>query len=77
MHHHCLWQVEFLQLPQEEHPLLSMLGEGAVVQFPLEVLGEDSASEISPMRVLSSANSRSHRCVFPASRTASCQTGSL
>lgn len=21
VHHHCLWQVEFLELPQEVHPL--------------------------------------------------------
>ena len=45
MHHHCLWQVEFLQLPQEVHPLLCFLCEGADVQFPLEVLGQDSKEE--------------------------------
>jgi len=28
--HHGLWQVEFLQLPQEEHPLLSNFSDGAV-----------------------------------------------
>ena len=45
VHHHCLWQVEFIQLPKEVHPLLCFLCEGADVQFPLEVLGEDSAQE--------------------------------
>ena len=28
VHHHCLWQVEFLQLPQEVHPLMCLFGEG-------------------------------------------------
>ena len=37
MDHHCLWQVELLQLPQKVHPLLSSFGEGADVQLPLEV----------------------------------------
>ena len=45
VHHHCLWQVELLQLPQEVHPLLSSFGEGADVQLPLEVLGDDGAQE--------------------------------
>ena len=45
VYRHCLWQVELLRLPQEVHPLLCFLGEGADVQFPLEVLGEDSAQE--------------------------------
>ena len=45
MHHHCLWQVELLQLPQEVHPLLSSFGEGADVQLPLEVLGDDGPQE--------------------------------
>ncbi len=27
VHHHCLWQVDFLQLPQEVHPLLGFFGE--------------------------------------------------
>jgi len=35
VHHHCTWQVEFLQLPQEEHP-----------QLPLEVRGDDSSQEV-------------------------------
>ena len=35
LHHHCPWQVEFLQLPQEVHPLLGFLDEGADVQLPL------------------------------------------
>ncbi len=26
VHHHCLWQVELLQLPQETHPPLCFLG---------------------------------------------------
>ncbi len=33
VHHHCLWQVELLQLPQEVHPLLGFFGEGADVQL--------------------------------------------
>jgi len=45
VHHHRLWQVEFLKLPQEEHPLLRLLGGGADVQLPLEVLGDDGAQE--------------------------------
>ena len=45
VHHHCLWQVEFLQLPQEVHPLLCFLDEGADVQLPLEVLGDGSSQE--------------------------------
>ena len=31
VHHHGLWQVEFLQLPQEVHPLLGLTDEGADV----------------------------------------------
>ena len=27
VHHHCPWQVEFFQLPQEVHPLLGFLDE--------------------------------------------------
>ncbi len=46
MHHHCLWQVEFLQLPQEVHPLLGFFDEGADVQLPLEVLGDDGPQEV-------------------------------
>ncbi len=45
MHHHCLWQVELLQLLQEVHPLLCFFGEGADVQLPLEVLGYDGPQE--------------------------------
>ena len=45
MHHHRLWQVELPQLPQEVHPLLGFLGEGADVQLPLEVLGNDGTQE--------------------------------
>src|SRR4029434_5956610 len=45
VHHHCLWPVEFLQLPQEVHPLMCLFGEGADVQPPLEVLGDDGAQE--------------------------------
>ncbi|KAG7460337.1 hypothetical protein JOB18_001218, partial [Solea senegalensis] len=33
-------EAEFLQLPQEEHPLLGFFDERADVQLPLEVLGE-------------------------------------
>ncbi len=39
--HHCLWQVELLQLPQEVHPLLGFLVEKTNVQLQLEVLGDD------------------------------------
>ena len=45
VHHHCPWQVEFLQLPQEVHPLLGFLDEGADVQLPLEVLGDDGSQK--------------------------------
>ena len=45
VHHHRLWQVELLQLPQKVHPLLCFLGDGADVQLPLEVLGDDGAQE--------------------------------
>ena len=34
VHHHRLWQVELLQLPQEEHTLLCFLDEGSDVQIP-------------------------------------------
>ena len=50
VHHHCLWQVELLQLPQEVHPLLSSFGEGADVQLPLEVLGDDGAVKAEGLR---------------------------
>ena len=33
LHHHCLLQVKLLQLPQEEHHLLSFFGEGSDVQL--------------------------------------------
>ncbi len=29
-HYHCFWEVEFLQLPQEVHPLLGFFGEGSL-----------------------------------------------
>ena len=45
VHHHCPWQVEFLQLRQEVHPLLGFLDEGADVQLPLEVLGDDGSQK--------------------------------
>ena len=45
MHHHCLWQVELLQLPQEVQSLLGLFGDGADVQLPLEVLGDGGAQE--------------------------------
>ena len=45
MHHHCLWQTEFLQLPQEVHPLLCSFCEDADVQPPLEVLADGGAQE--------------------------------
>ena len=50
VHHHCLWQVKLLQLPQKVHPLLSSFGEGADVQPPLEVLGDDGAQEAEGLR---------------------------
>ncbi len=31
VHHHCLWPIEFLQLPQEVYPLLCFFVEGADV----------------------------------------------
>ena len=45
VHHHCPWHVEFLQLLQELHPLLGFLDEGADVQLPLEVLGDDGSQK--------------------------------
>ena len=45
VHHHCLWQVELLQLLQEEHPLLGFLCNGADVQLPFKVLGDDGSQE--------------------------------
>ena len=50
VHHHCLWQVKLLQLPQKVHPLLSSFGEGADVQPPLEVLGDDGAQKAEGLR---------------------------
>lgn len=44
-HHHCLWQVELPQLPQEVHPLIGLFCKGPDVQIPLEVLGDDGAQE--------------------------------
>ena len=38
--HHCLWQVTFLQLPQEEHPLLGFFDEGAGVLLPFDLAWE-------------------------------------
>jgi len=45
VHHHCLLQVEVLQLPQEEHPLMRLLSDGADDQLPFEVLGSDGAQK--------------------------------
>ncbi len=45
VHRHCLWKIELLQLPQEVHPLLGFLGEGANIQFPIRVLGNDCDQE--------------------------------
>ena len=42
VHHHCFWQVEFLQLPQEVHPLFCFFGKEADVQLPL---GDNGAQE--------------------------------
>jgi len=44
--YHCLWQVELLWLLQGVHPLLGLLGDGADVQLPLEVLGDGGAQEM-------------------------------
>lgn len=44
-HHHCLWQVELPQMPQEVHPLMGLFCKGPDVQIPLEVLGDDGAQE--------------------------------
>ncbi len=45
VHHHHLWQAEFLQLLQEAHPLLDFFDERADVQLPLQILGNDGAQE--------------------------------
>ena len=45
VHHHRLWQVEFLQLPQEVHPLMCFFDQGFDVQIPFEVLGDDGTQE--------------------------------
>ena len=39
LHQHLGWQLEFPQLPQEEHPLLCLLDEEADGELPLEVMG--------------------------------------
>ncbi len=43
MHHHCLWQVEFLKL----HRNYILFGKGTFlgVQLPLEVLGYDGPQD--------------------------------
>ncbi|XP_058255048.1 uncharacterized protein LOC131359304 [Hemibagrus wyckioides] len=40
VHQHLLREEKLLQLPQEIHPLLSLLSEGADVLLPLELLGD-------------------------------------
>lgn len=34
VHHHCLWQVEFLQVLQKEHPLLCLFDDREDVRLP-------------------------------------------
>lgn len=41
VHHHSLWQVEVVQLPQESHPVLGF--EGADVPVSPEVLDDEGA----------------------------------
>src|SRR4029434_7943687 len=55
VHHHFLWQVELLQLPQEVHPLMCFFGEGDDVQLPLEVLGDDGAQKAEGLHSRQSA----------------------
>lgn len=38
--------VEHLQLPQEEHPLLGLLGYAVYVDVPFEILVDDGAEEL-------------------------------
>lgn len=45
VHHHSLWKVELLWLPQKVHPLLCFLCDEADVQLPLGVLGDDGPYE--------------------------------
>ncbi len=60
VHHHCLWEVEFLQLPQEVHPLLGFSDERADVQLQLEVLGDDGPQEAKNSTV---STGESHRVI--------------
>ncbi|MED6272600.1 hypothetical protein CHARACLAT_032005 [Characodon lateralis] len=55
VHHHCLWKPELLQLLQEIHSLLSLLGEGGDVHLPLEILSDDAGQE---MKGLHNGNGR-------------------
>ena len=48
MHHHRLWQVELLHLPQEVHPLLSLFVEITDILLSLEALVDDPGSERTP-----------------------------
>lgn len=36
-HHHCLWQVEFIHLPQEDYPHLGFFGEPSHLRSRLMV----------------------------------------
>ena len=45
LHQHLGGQLELLQLPQEEHPLLGLLNEGADGRLPLKVPGDGGAQE--------------------------------
>lgn len=43
LYYYRLWPAEFIQMPQKVNPLLCFGDEGADVQLPLELLGDDGA----------------------------------
>ena len=45
VYQHLFREVKLLQLPQEVHPLLDLLSDGADVLLPLEVLADDGSQE--------------------------------
>ncbi len=55
--HHCLRQVEFLQLPQEVHPLMCFFG----VQLPLKALGYDGPQEAEGLHSVNWSTGVPHR----------------
>lgn len=42
--HHCCWQIELLQLPQEVPPPLGFLGEGTDVHLQLQTFRDDGGN---------------------------------